>query len=186
MQASILSDPRLLAILFKIDTDLAEETRGKGCPFCSGRLHSARYRRKPRGPVPPGSPYTWRHSFCCSAEDCRRRATPPSALFLGRRVYLGVVVVLAAALSGGLTRRRVERLRGVFGVDQRTLERWREWWQEVFPTTRVWKEACSRFMASAKRVCASWLVAEFGGRTLDGMAKLLRFLAPLSVPHHAP
>ena len=30
--------------------------------------------------------------YCCAEEDCRRRRTPESVRFLGRRVYAGLVV----------------------------------------------------------------------------------------------
>jgi len=84
----------LLALLL-FDRDLAEGYRLEGCP-CGGSLHRAAYVRKPRG-VPWGLPegFCIRESFCCSREGCRRRLTPPSLRFLGRRVYLGAVVVVA-------------------------------------------------------------------------------------------
>ncbi len=42
-------DPRFYLVLHRIDRELAEETRAKGCPFCGGALHYATYRRAPRG-----------------------------------------------------------------------------------------------------------------------------------------
>jgi hypothetical protein len=39
-----------------------------------------------------------RFSLCCGREGCRRRATPPSVRFLGRRVYVGAVVIVASVL----------------------------------------------------------------------------------------
>jgi hypothetical protein len=35
--------------LEKVDADLLEAERVKGCRHCSGKLHRADYRRKPRG-----------------------------------------------------------------------------------------------------------------------------------------
>ena len=58
---------------------------------------------------------------------CRRRHTPPSGRFLGRRVYAGVVVVLVSAMIHGLKPQRVCGLREALGIDARTLERWRQW-----------------------------------------------------------
>lgn len=71
-----LHEPEFLRFLSAIDDDLAARTRRKGCGFCSGVLHSARYPRKPRGgpSEPEGARQTTRHSFCC--ERCRRRTTP--------------------------------------------------------------------------------------------------------------
>ena len=59
-------------------------------------------------------------------EGCRRRHTPPSVRFLGRRVYVGLVVVLVSAMRHGLTAPRVQRLREQLGIDRQTLERWRQ------------------------------------------------------------
>jgi hypothetical protein len=96
-------------LLFRIDEDLAAQTRAAGCVFCGGKLHSARYPRKPRGVVCGlgGEAYERRLSFCCARDRCRRRSTPPSVRFLGRRVYLSAVVVLVTALAAGLTGRRI-------------------------------------------------------------------------------
>src|SRR5262245_15215104 len=77
--------------LFSIDQDLAETARKQACS-CGGRLHCANYPRKSRGTgddLPPQ--YDCRLSFCCDRDGCRKRVTPPSVRFLGRRVYLGVV-----------------------------------------------------------------------------------------------
>src|SRR5579862_4247721 len=85
-----LADQQLFQLLQKVDGDFAEEAHQQGCLFCGGNLHRANYDRKPRG----GPQWDWRFSFCCAKEDCRRRRTPPSVRFLGRKVYAGLVVVL--------------------------------------------------------------------------------------------
>src|SRR5690606_37865054 len=76
------------AVLVKIDEDMAAQTRAARCRSCGGKLHSARYRRKPRGVARSliGDAGAVRLSFCCSRDGCRRRHTPPSVRFLGRRV----------------------------------------------------------------------------------------------------
>ena len=85
-----LGDGQLYALLRRCDEDLAAEQRAGGCPHCGGVLHSARYPRKPRGAVERlPDEYGWRLSLCCAREGCRKRATPPSLRFLGRKVYLG-------------------------------------------------------------------------------------------------
>jgi len=182
MLPSILSDPRLFVMLFRIDFELSEQTRGEGCPFCGGKLHSARYRRKPRGAGDLSPEHEWRFSFCCASEGCRRRTNPPSVRFLGRRVYLGVVVVLVAACTQGPSPERVQTLREQLGVDRRTLKRWREWWRELFPRTSFWKEARSRLMPPAEEASLpASLVSRFATETLKGVLGLLRFLAPISI-----
>jgi len=121
-----LADQQLLLLQEEIDQDLSEEVRVKGCRRCGvGKLHSARIRRKPRG-LPEGRSWDTRLSFCCDQEGCRRRATPPSVRFLGRKVYAGFIVVLLSATRHGLTPDRVRRLREITGADRRTLERWRD------------------------------------------------------------
>jgi len=110
-------------VLRQVDLDLAGEARAQGCLSCGDRLHRADYDRKPRG-GPEGLPaYVKRFSFCCQREGCRRRLTPPSVRFLGRRVYLATVVVLVAVLRHGLSPGRVDWLHRVLGVSRRTLGR---------------------------------------------------------------
>ena len=128
-------------VLRQVDLNLAEEARTQGCPSCGDRLHRGDYDRKPRG-GPDGLPaYVKRFSFCCRREGCRRRRTPPSVRFLGRRVYLATVVVLVAVLRHGCSPGRVAWLHRVLGVSRRTLGRWRTWWRRTFVVTRCWREA---------------------------------------------
>ncbi len=122
MCQKLLGDATLYALLSRIEEDLAAETRAQRCPLCGGPPHCADYPRKPRGGPPSLGPgYGLRLSFCCA--DCRKRRTPPSARFLGRRVYLGVVVVLVTALQSGLTPKRFGPLREHLGVALRATPR---------------------------------------------------------------
>ena len=105
------------SFLLSVDKDLAECARKDGCS-CGGRLHCAAYPRAPRsglGDLP--NEYRYRFSFCSDRDGCRKRVTPPSVRFLGRKVYLGVVVILISAMRQGPTPRRVRELSGLFGVD---------------------------------------------------------------------
>jgi transposase-like protein len=65
--------------------------------------------------------------------------------FLGRKVYLGAVAVLAAAMQHGPTKKRVSELAVLFGINRRTLVRWRRWWSSMFPTSRFWNSLRGRF-----------------------------------------
>jgi len=184
MSLSILQDARLYALLHRLDLDLAQATRASGCPHCGDVLHSARYRRKPRGGPPElDTEHDWRQSFCCAREGCRRREMPPSVRFLGRRVYFGAVVVLVCALRDGLSPRRVQELRALLGVDRRTLRRWRAWWREGFPKTGFWRTARAGFVPAvdAAALPGSLLERFVGGadETLR-LTRVLRFLAPLA------
>ena len=181
MSTSILSDPRLFVILFRIDSDLAEQARAERCS-CGGRLDTADYPRKPRAPGDLGPEPRRRHSFSCAT--CRRRTTPPSVRFFARRVYAFPVVVLLTALSAGLSGSRLATLRAEFGVDRRTLERWRLWWREVFPQTRFWKTARARFSPPVDGARLDAVRDRFA-ECLDGLVALLRFLSPLSCASQA-
>jgi hypothetical protein len=81
----------------------------------------------------------YRLSFCCNREGCRKRVTPKSVRFLGRKVYFAAVIVLVAAMRQGPTPRRVHELSKLFDVDSRTIARWRVFWREQFPQTAFWK-----------------------------------------------
>lgn len=182
----LLQDRTFYETLAQFDEDLAAGVRAQGCP-CGGRLHRAAYPRKPRGgPADLGPAYDWRHSFCCDREGCRRRATPASLRFLGRRVYLGVVLVLVSIMAHGLTGARLTRLRDALGgsLSVRTIRRWRTWWQGAFPCSPFWTQARGRFVAPVdRRRLPAALLQRFRGPTLAGrVQRLLVFLAPLTVP----
>jgi hypothetical protein len=176
---------RFWSFLLAIDEDLAETTRKQGCP-CGGHLHCAHYLRKSRGtPVQLPEPERLRHSFCCDRDGCRKRVTPPSVRFLGRKVYLGAVVIVISAMRQGPTRRRVRALSARFGADERTIARWQVFWRDHFPQTPFWKVARARVEPVAKIVTLPYsLVDAFLRRRVpsSGWTRLLRFLAPITIP----
>jgi hypothetical protein len=179
---ALLRDASLYDQLLTFDQDLAAEARRAGCGVCGGRLHSARYPRKPRGGLEDlGPEYTTRLSFCCAVDGCRRRATPPSVRYLGRRVYLGAVVVLVTALSGGITAPRAAQLRAWLGVSVRTLKRWRAWWQETFVVSAFWRGAQGRFMPPvATTALPASLLERFAGDERTRLVHALTFLTPVT------
>lgn len=174
----------LLTLLLKFDEDLAAETRRKRCQICGGRLDSGRYPRKPRVPSAIELPdeYSWRFSYSCAVEGCRKRHTPASTRFLGRRIYLGMIVVLATAMQQGPSPWRARRLREEFGVTRQTLDRWRTWWREAFVESTFWKAAKAAFSPPADGEAPRSVLERFGGDELQQLAALLRFVAPLSTP----
>lgn len=179
---ALLRDASLYEQLFTFDHDLAAEARAAGCGFCGGRLHSARYPRKPRGGLENlGPEYATRLSFCCAADGCRRRTTPPSVRYLGRRVYLGAVVVLVTAMLGGITAARAAPLRAWLGVSVRTLKRWRAWWRATFVASAFWRGAQGRFMPPvATETLPASLLERFAGDARTRLRHALVFLAPLT------
>lgn len=180
----LLGDSRLYEMLLKFDEDLAADAKRGGCRECGGRLDSGRYRRKPQGAMtklPYG--YDRRFSFCCAARACRTRHTPASTRFLGRRIYLGIIVVLATAMQQGPAPWRAGRLLEELGVSRRTLERWRVWWQEAFVESAFWKAARAAFSPPVAEAGAPRsLLERFDGDERERLAALVRFVAPLSTP----
>jgi hypothetical protein len=130
------------ASLKEFDRQIAESVAAAGCRHCGGPLHQGNYERKPRGGYigEAGEAFRLRYSLCCGREGCRKRSLPPSLRFLGRRVYLEAVVLLASVLE---TLRRASE---VTGVPARTLRRWHRWWTEAFPTSAVWTQLRARFV----------------------------------------
>ena len=177
-----LADQPLRELLEKVDTELAAKVRQGGCLHCSGKLHRSDYKRKPRG-GPKKDEELYRDSFCCDQDGCRKRHTPPSVRFLGRRVYWGFVVVLVSAMQHGLKPERVGVLRKQLGIDRRTLERWRAWWLETFVQSSFWKAARARFMPLlCEKTLPLALCQAFKPDRRDRLLKLLRFLSPITTP----
>ena len=151
MYQALLADAKFHEQLLAFDRDLAARRRAAGCPDCGGALHSANYRRKPRGrPAALGEEHDRRFSFCCSVDGCRDRSTPPSLRFLGRKVYLAVIVTLIAAMRDGVTEQRLGKLAATIGVDRRTVARWRGWWLTSFTATPFWRAASAGLMRMMK------------------------------------
>lgn len=187
MLHALLADARFWQFLQRLDEDLAATARAARCPHCGGALHRGDYPRKPRGVDRGllGAAYARRRSFCCSRDGCRRRVTPPSVRFLGRRVFLGALVVLVSALAQGLTGQRRAGLAQQIGAGAQTLARWRRWWRETLPATAFWQAVRDRFLPPlAPDELPQSLLERFaaGGSTIERLAHALHFLAPLSAP----
>jgi hypothetical protein len=184
MYHELLSDASFWSFLFTLDEDLAATAKAKRCPRCGGPLHHADYPRKPRGAGNLPLEYRWRLSFCCAQDGCRKRVTPPSVRFLGRKVYLGAVVILVSAMRQGPSPRRVRELTKLLGASRETIYRWREFWNEHFPKTTFWKLARARLVpvfeiTEFPRSLLEAFVRSEDDR--DGWSKLLDFLAPISI-----
>ena len=174
---SHLADKQLHQLLEKVDADLAQEACQQGCLHCDGKLHRADFDRKPRG----GPQWDRRFSFCCAQEDCRRRRTPESVRFLGRRVYAGLVVVLVTVMIHGLQPARVRRIRETLQIDSRTLKRWRQWWLDNFVRSSFWKAMRARFMPVLCEEALPWsLWLRFELEERDRLLAVLQFLRPIT------
>jgi len=175
-------------LLEQFDEGMARRVAAGGCPRCEGPLHRSDYDRKPRGGVSAvaGEAFKRRFSLCCGREGCRKRATPPSVRFLGRRVYLGAVVIVASIVA--LALRSAGEIRQQTGVPARTTRRWLGWWQGPFLDTEVFVTICARLIGvEAGRVPAS-IVDRLAGTPMERVQGMLAWLAPLttgSVPDGA-
>ena len=162
-----------------IDECTTAAVQAARCGHCGGRLDRADYPRKPRGGAVALAAEAWsmRLSLCCSQEGCRRRATPPSVRFLGRKVYAEVVIVLASIAA--LTTGHAGALRAATGVPARTVRRWSAWWRTAFVASALWLECCARMLPPpAEDQLPSSLLGRFARST--ALVDLARFLAPLT------
>ena len=175
--------------LLQEDERIVREVAAKGCPACAGRLHRADYARKPRGAlvaVEDGKPlvavedekYATRFSLCCDREGCRRRATPPSLRFLGRRVYLGAVVLVASLFAR--MRKSLAEVRGATGVPTRTVCRWLGWWVGPFVSTEVFIALRARLVGVAVDELPGSILLALPGTLPEKVRTLLARLTPLT------
>ena len=186
MDHRLLQSVSFWTFLLRIDKQFAASAWQVGCP-CGGRLHRADYPRKPQG-GPKGLPREcmYRLSFCCNREGCRKRVTPQSVRFLGRKVYFAAVIVLVAAMRQGPTPRRVRELTRLFDVDSRTIARWRGFWREEFPQTAFWKVERGQLalLVELGELPLTLLRAFFRNGAPDpqeNWGRLLSFLSPITL-----
>lgn len=177
------ADAKWFARLTEIDEVFAEKVRAAGCSDCGGPLDRADYERKPRGELGEAAEaYRRRRSFCCRREGCRHRATPPSVRFLGRKVYVAALVVIASvhgrhlALVGRGTPRQVQ------GVPVRTVRRWFQWWSITFVLTTFWTEAKALLATPVdEAMLPGSLLVRFGVTTEAAtLTRMLRWIAPIT------
>ena len=178
-----LNDSRFYRYLFLIDQDIAADVQSDGCQYCGGVLHSACYPRKPHGIRSVlDATYRTRLSFCCATEGCRRRTTPPSVRFLGRKVYPGIFIILVTALEQGLTPRRRKQLIEQLDLYPQTLSRWRKWWRVTFPASRCWQAERGNYAPPVEiNHMPGALLGRLRGNDLKHrLFLLLRLIAPLT------
>jgi hypothetical protein len=182
MSQNFLSKATFHLFLFKIDQEIAINVLLKGCPYCGGQLHVADYPRSPFGiPAEFRGTYDTRLSFCCGA--CRKRTTPSSVRFFGRRWFVAPVLLLISALRLGVSERRRAQVKRLFGVivSESTWRRWRRWWRESFTITPFWQQATGLVAPLPDNaVFPRVLLRQIKGNIEERMPLLLRFLSPLT------
>lgn len=184
MYRELLGDSSFFVALRRLDEEIAAEVRSRGCE-CGGVLHVSNYLRRPRGlGFVVDAEQAFRLSFCCGREGCRRRVTPPSVRFFGRRHYVAVAFVLVSALlSERLSEALVGRIEFEIGVSFETLKRWRRWWRQAFVQSRFWQWRRARFSPPVKEcsAVAGAILARFGSASDRGaVGRFLHFLSPLT------
>lgn len=186
MYEAVLGDAAFYRLLLRFDEDLAGAERALGCRVCGTRLEVGDYRRKPRGvALQLPERFAVRFSFCCADRDCRKRRTPACLRFLGRKVYLGALVVLISALRCGATPWRMRRLHELLGVSRHTVARWQRWWSEALPGMRCWiRLAGTLIPPPAIADLPASLLERFAGSPDQRLLALLRWLSPLSYGSH--
>jgi hypothetical protein len=135
-----------------LDTKIAQEfiktAQCKKCGCCI--FYQSDYPRKPRGfpeEIEKNIPdifFSIRISYRCS--NCRKRITPPSIRYLGRKIYISVLILLASRLIEqgreaegiGITLKAIKAILEDF-VPARTVNRWLTWWQESVWQSPIWK-----------------------------------------------
>ncbi|RPH40229.1 MAG: hypothetical protein EHM87_22650 [Burkholderiales bacterium] len=139
MCTNLLKDSRTFSFLLQIDRDTETTASQEPCAFCGDRVHRAYYLRKPRAPgVDLSDDFCRRPSFSCRRDGCRRRKTPALLRFLGRKVYVSIVVLLVTAMTQGDSPRRLSELKKELGIPPATVDRWRRFWLEIFPRYSSW------------------------------------------------
>ena len=173
---------RFFRLQQEIDLDECRRVQSLGCPACGGPLDRNDHARKPRGlPFQHFDSDPRRLNLCC--RDCRAHNMPESVVYLGRRVYVGVVLVLASILVSGLTPRRLVRVQADLGVSAQTVRRWRQWWQNGFVESRFWAARRGLLLPPVAVLdLPNDLVGRFVRRPgISRLLAFLRFLSPLTV-----
>jgi hypothetical protein len=166
--------------LTRIDAEITARVASEGCRFCGGRLHRGDYARKPRGGLVAAAveAFCRRFSLCCGREGCRRRATPPSVRFLGRRAYVGIVVIVASVVA--LAHTKASAARRATGVPARTSRRWLRWWRGPFIATSVFVDIAARMVTLDRLRLPASIVEAMTPLPGARLEKLLGLLAPLT------
>lgn len=175
-------------MLYAIDQKIAKKFQSKPCQRCGSNLHKNNFPRKPRGiPLEFEVHFSSRFSFSCGR--CDKRATPPSARFLGRKVYISLFVVLIPYLvltnlnTANFFSKLINLPPNTFSPV--TLKRWLRWWDNV-PYSRIWKKIRGNLGPNMDNLALPlFLIEQFQIQEVDPsliMMAMLGFLSPMAVP----
>lgn len=183
MSQNFLSNASFHLLLNKIDQEITDKAKLQGCLSCGNKLHKANYPRSPAGlPSQFRNFYDERFSLCCNT--CRKRITPPSVRFFGRRWFPAPLLMLISALMLGINERRLLQVKQHLGitVSECTWKRWRRWWRESFHKTLFWQQAKGLvpILIEPNKLFPRALLDLFQGTLQEKTRLLLHFLSPLT------
>lgn len=175
--------------LYEVDEEIAKFFHGLPCVFCLDRLNWANYPRKPRGIPPEAVKYfELRFSHCCSR--CRKRRTPPSARFMGRRVYVSIFLIIIFCLNSREFYQKIISATTANSFSRRTLNRWLIWWDCTIPISPIWKKISGNLKPNIdNKFLPLFIIEQFfeaNGKTDKAILLLLKFLSPMAVPQDYP
>jgi hypothetical protein len=163
--------------LREIDKTIFLEAKARGCLICGGPLDTSNIPRKPRG---LGELEDLRFSLCCRREGCRKRLTPPSLRFFGRKVYPALVVILAVDFCRelGLSQR----------IARQTLARWRSLWRERLAEPSPFMRRARGFLPPGCKAGTTpgSLTSHFGFPSEYSWIPMLRFFTQLEAKNSQP
>lgn len=182
MSHTFIADDKFCSQLLIIDLEIATKVKEERCPYCGGRLDRADYPRKPRGGIiaKAGEKFDRRISLCCSQEGCRKRVTPPSVRYLGRKVYLGVTVLTTS--FNELATLRAKEILTQTGIFPQTVRRWSNWWKGPFSRSRFFLGAKGQFMPPVeKKELPGSIFSGFTQSTFaEKLLAMLKWLSPMT------
>jgi hypothetical protein len=172
MLSELIKKKNLFSHLYEIDKKTAERYRQLPCPYCGGPLYFSNYMRKPRGePEDVPEKYFIQFSLCCGTEGCRKRLTPPSCRFMGRKIYwFAVILCILTDFQNTNEKATVSDWSMRTGICRNTIKRWLAFFHDTFPASRIWRRLRGQISACVRN---SSLPSSFINycRTLKSTAK---------------
>jgi hypothetical protein len=164
---SLQGNPDFFQQLRELDFDLFLAAKAKPCLGCGGKLDTSHFPRKLRDTGTEAE--AQRFSLCCRNEGCRKRVTPPSLRFFGRKVYSAWAVVLVLDFCEALGIARV--------ISRQTLARYRQFWQERLAERSLFMRWARGSLppGTPPTKTPGPLLPHFGFPSFDGRVAVLRF-----------
>jgi hypothetical protein len=181
MSHKLLFSSSFASLLLAIDLEFIAKAKTSGCPDCGDKLHQADYPRSPIG-IPQGQRvhYELRLSLCCS--QCRKRVTPPSVQFFGRRWFPAPYFLFISLLRVRINERRLHPLKLHFGlrISITTWKRWQWWWRTQFIKTAFLQAKGQIPADKIEGAFPRHFLTFFTGHLSKKFILLLQFLSPLT------